>query len=161
MKHITDAEIHLYYNHAMKQEEERGLLEHIAVCEYCAGRWASSFPKQEMLVPPASLQEEIVQQAGENLPSQKWKESYWEWYRYSARVILAMGLAVAMLFFHDFSSFCYEGKQGKSQVIRQEQGSDGGIRASEQIKKRTESVNRVLRGMSEQIGNTLRGEDQG
>lgn len=159
MKHITDREIQQYYAHEMKETEERGLLEHISVCEYCAGRWANAFPMQEMLTPPVSLRADLEEQmqseqAGSGRIPVKRMQSYRAWYQYCAKVILAMGLAITVLFLGDFQTE----KQGKPQVREVEQTQESNV--SGQISKHTEKFSDAIKDWSESIGKGLRGEAQ-
>lgn len=159
MKHITDREIQQYYAHEMKETEERGLLEHISVCEYCAGRWANAFPMQEMLTPPVSLRFDMEEQIqSERVPSGripvKRMQSYRAWYQYCAKVILAMGLAITVLFLGDFQTE----KQERPQLWKMEESQEGDV--SEQISKHTEQFSDAIKGWSESIGKSLRGEPQ-
>lgn len=160
MNHVTDAEIQLYYLHKMKQDEERGFLEHIAVCEYCAGRWASGFPKQEMLTPPNGLRENIRRQTYGKQSPQKRKAQYREWYWYSAKVVLAMSLAIVMLFGSDFSGMLTEGEHTQMSTVHQTREYRNENKVSGQIRQQTEKFGGVIKGWSESIGRSLRGEDQ-
>ena len=159
MKHITDREIQMYYAHELKETEERGLLEHISVCEYCAGRWANAFPIQEMLTPPVSLRSDLEEQVSlkhgrsGHIPVKR-MQSYRAWYQYCAKVILAMGLAIMVLFLGDFRTE----KQGKPQLWEMEQSQEGKV--SGQISKHTEKFSDAIKGWSESIGKSLRGEPQ-
>lgn len=159
MKHITDREIQQYYAHEMKETEERGLLGHISVCEYCAGRWANAFPMKEMLTPPISLRadlEEQIQseQARSGRIPVKRMQSYRAWYQYCAKVILAMGLAITVLFLGDFQTEKLE----KPHIWEVEQAQEGNV--SGQISKHTEKFSDAIKGWSENIGKSLRGEPQ-
>lgn len=159
MKHITDREIQQYYAHEMKETEERGLLEHISVCEYCAGRWANAFPIQEMLTPPISLRSDLEKRIQSEPVSSgripvKRMQSYRAWYQYCAKVILAMGLAITVLFLGDFQTE----KQEKPQLWKTEQRQEGDV--SGQISKHTEQFSDAIKGWSESIGKSLRGEPQ-
>ncbi len=159
MKHITDREIQQYYAHEMKETEERGLLEHISVCEYCAGRWANAFPIQEMLAPPVSLRDDLMEQISSEqdrsgrIPVKR-MQSYRDWYQYCAKVILAMGLAVTVLLLGDFQTE----KQEKPHLWEVEQTQEGNV--SGQISKHTEKFSNTIKGWSESIGKSLRGEPQ-
>ncbi len=159
MNHVTDTEIQLYYLHKMNPDEERGFLEHIAGCEYCAGRWASGFPKQELLSPPKSLREDIQKQAFGNRLLQA-RRQYREWYWYSAKMILAMSLAIVMLFVSDFSGVLYEGRHPQAGIVQQSREYHEGNKISRQIRQQTEKFGGVLQGWSESIGRSLWGEDQ-
>ena len=159
MKHITDREIQQYYAHEMKETEERGLLEHISVCEYCAGRWANAFPMQEMLTPPVSLRDDLMEQISSKqnrsgrIPVKR-MQSYRDWYQYCAKVILAMGLAIMVLFLGDFQTE----KLGETHLWEVEQNQEGNV--SGQISKHTEKFSETIKGWSESIGKSLRGEPQ-
>lgn len=98
MKHSTDAELKNYYAHMLNPEEELALLEHIARCEYCAGRFANAFPEEELITPPPGLHDEILAKRPKVLrPSAKR-----EFYRYSAKVVFAVGMALFFLFTSSF-----------------------------------------------------------
>lgn len=116
MKHSTDIELKNYYAHMLNPEEELALLEHIAQCEYCVGRFAKAFPEEELITPPPNLYDEILAKRPRVLcPSAKW-----EFYRYSAKVVFAVGMALFFLLYNDFtpSSDWY---LQKDVVIMQEQ----------------------------------------
>lgn len=151
MKHITDREIQQYYAHEMKETEERGLLEHISVCEYCAGRWANAFPVQEMLTPPVSLRSDLIEQIRTERIPVKRMQSYRAWYQYCAKVILAMGLAITVLFLGDFRTE----KQTLQSVEKSKE-----LNVSGQISQQTEKFSGVIKDWSENIGRCLRGEPQ-
>lgn len=151
MKHISDIEIQNYYAHRMNETEERGLLEHVSECEYCAGRWANAFPAQEMLVPPVSFRMDLERQIGRERLPQKRMKSYRAWYQYCAKVILAMGFAIIMLFMGEFRT--------ERQVMPAMQEPKD-INVSGQISQQTEKFNDAIKGWSESIGKTLRGEPQ-
>ena len=100
MKHITDAEIRLFHTHKLASDEEMLLLDHMAKCDFCAGRLFSALPERELLTPPPDLCSNIVE-AAKRMPSRKEKQR--EFYRYSTKVVLAMGLALSLLVFCNFS----------------------------------------------------------
>ncbi|MDE6852392.1 MAG: hypothetical protein K2J67_07885 [Lachnospiraceae bacterium] len=159
MKHITDREIQQYYAHEMKEAEERDLLEHISGCEYCAGRWANAFPIQELLTPPVSLRADLEEQIWSEqtrsgrIPVKR-MQSYRAWYQYCAKVILAMGLAITVLFLGDFRTE----KQEKPNLWEVEQSQERNV--SGQISKHTEKFSDAIKDWSESIGKGLRGEPQ-
>lgn len=99
MKHITESDVKRYYSHTLQGKEEIALLNHVAQCDFCAGRLASAFPETELLTPPADLYHSILRSA-KRIPSQRQKQ--WEFYRYSTKVILSMGMALSLLVFCNF-----------------------------------------------------------
>lgn len=149
MKHLTNMEINRYYSHGMKEDEERELLGHISVCEYCAGRFANAFLMQEMLTPPVALRSDVLQKVSERKTSARRFTSYREWYLYCVRVIVAMGMAIMMLFLGNVGTE----KQNMTQEQKQIESD-----VSEQIGEHVEKFGDVMRGWSEWIGQGLRGE---
>lgn len=151
MRHVSDSQIQRYYAHGMKETEERGLLEHISECEYCAGRWANAFPMQEMLIPPVSLRADLERQIQQERTPQKRMKSYRAWYQYCAKVILAMGFAIIVLFMGDF-------RTEKQALPRMQEPKE--VDVSGQISQQTEKFSDAIKGWSESIGRSLRGEPQ-
>lgn len=99
MKHISDSDIRRYYSRKLSSEEEGTLFIHIAQCDFCAGRLASAFPEKEMLAPPPGMHSDILLAAGK-IPSRKERQR--EFYRYSTKVVLAMGMALSLLVLCNF-----------------------------------------------------------
>ena len=100
MKHLTDLDFRRFYSHTLRCDEEMSLLEHAAKCDYCAGRLSSAFPERELLSPPPDLCSDILD-AAKKIPSRK--EMKLEFYRYSTKVVLAMGMALSLLVLGNFS----------------------------------------------------------
>lgn len=100
MKHLTDLDIKRFYSHSLQHVEEMSLLEHISKCDYCAGRLSSSFPVSELLSLPPDLCSDILS-AARKIPSKK--ERKLDFYRYSTKVVLAMGMAISLLVLSNFS----------------------------------------------------------
>ncbi len=151
MRHVSDSEIQRYYAHGMKETEERGLLEHISECEYCAGRWANGFPVQEMLIPPVSFRVDLERQIQQARAPQKRMKSYRAWYQYCAKVILAMGFAIIVLFLGDF-------RTEKQALPKMQEPKE--VDVSGQISQQTEKFSDAIKEWSESIGRSLRGEPQ-
>lgn len=94
MKHITDTEIRRFHAHTLSSEEEMLLFDHTAKCDFCAGRLFSALPERELLTPPPDLGRDILETA-KKIPFRKQKQR--EFFRYSTKVVLAMGMALSLL----------------------------------------------------------------
>lgn len=94
MKHTTDSEIRRFHAHTLSSGEEMLLLNHMAKCDFCAGRLANALPEKELLTPPPDLFSNILE-AAKRIPSRKEKRR--EFYHYSTKVVLAMGMALSLL----------------------------------------------------------------
>lgn len=100
MKHITDADMKRFYSHTLSSQEEMQLLSHMAKCDFCAARMASFFPERELLSPPPDLSGDILETA-KKLPTRRERQR--EFYRYSTKVVLAMGMALSLFVFFNLS----------------------------------------------------------
>lgn len=109
MKHLTDEEILQYYSHVLRPQEEKNLLNHTAQCSYCAGRLASAFPDNELITPPAELRNQILRSAHKIRPSKVHQKR--EFYFYSAKVILAMSMALFLLLSSNFTEFSFQQRE--------------------------------------------------
>ena len=104
MAHITDGQIKNYYMHNLRQNEEIDMLTHIAKCEFCAGRFATGFPKNEMIKLPHGIRTEILEKA-EKIPTRQYRIK--EYYGYCVRVALGMCMALGILVTINFSNIGY------------------------------------------------------
>ena len=126
MKHITDQEITRYYAGELSRQEERELLSHIAGCTSCAERLAVAFPESELLSPPPEMKNQILTASRKvtaktvSLSSRQRTE----FYRYSAKVVLAMGMSLLLLFAGNLfgQGILPEGNGSTSSIIERQSG---------------------------------------
>lgn len=169
MRHLSDLEIERFYEHRLDREEERGILIHTAECEECAARLAELFPKSEILRVPAGLRDEILRRTEAPMRRNRQKEEISkvspgglsllreavqtrrEWYRYSARVVFAMGMALLFLFGGDFSQKIAPGRQPVKQAVERVKYTNG----KEHSRKPRTEISQVLQHSALGVSETL------
>lgn len=157
MKHSTDTELERYFAHMLDGEEEMALLGHVAECEYCAGRFAHAFPKRELLTPPPGLRHGVLRKAAP--VSRTFRK--WEFYRYSARVVIAVGMALFLLVYRD--SILFSGSHMPGDVVVEQEKPGKEERTQERniissaLKESSTEAGRALGEWSEQVTDKLFG----
>lgn len=157
MKHSTDTELERYFTHMLDREEEMVLLGHIAECEYCAGRFAHAFPKRELLTPLPGLRCEVLRKAARKSHTSR----KWEFYRYSAKVVFAVGMALFLLVYRDSIPLSGSHMPGDVVVEQEEQEKEEGKQErniiSSALKESSTAARRALGEWSEQVTDKLFG----
>ena len=62
MKHISDEVLLAYIAGRLSGQEEIEIMEHIAMCDNCAERFAGMLTEENMISPPPDLKSEILEQ---------------------------------------------------------------------------------------------------
>lgn len=94
-RHLSDDVLADYFQNRLTNSQEQKLLEHIAQCDYCAGRFASALPESALLTPHPDLSRRILAAAdsrkGPHCRQQR------EFYYYVTKVVLSMAMALFLL----------------------------------------------------------------
>lgn len=94
-RHLSDQELDLYFGHKLTASQEQEILEHVAQCDYCAGRFASALPEREILTPPPDLSRRILAAADARPITRRRQQR--EFFYYTAKVVLSMAMALFLL----------------------------------------------------------------
>lgn len=163
MKHLTDEEILQYYSHVLRPQEEKNLLIHTAQCSYCAGRLASAFPDSELITPPAELRNQILRSAHKMHPSKAHQKR--EFYFYSAKVILAMSMALLLLLSSNFTDFSFQQREHQNLYTTEQDNSNrqkqytSKNKIASAIRQTSTAVNETFGEWSSQINKKVFGND--
>ena len=100
--HLTEEQLHILRTADLAAPECRGMMEHIASCSFCAGRFAGIL-EEDPAAPPAYLKDEILDKTG-SLEMQTEKTVYQLSKRtrlllYSLKVGFALTASLCLLFF--------------------------------------------------------------
>lgn len=105
MAHISEKMLQAYISRRLPLREEQAIMEHIAMCDSCAHRFAVLMEKRT-LMPPPDLKQEILEKIVnrkssvsvlKELPERKQRQRR-ELLAYSMRVVFAMAASIMILF---------------------------------------------------------------
>lgn len=125
MAHLTDEQISKYMSDEMSEEEKMEFLTHTAGCDFCSGRLAAAIEKTELVTPPPDLASDILKQTVYNKTLmlnaeyfiEKQKQRQREFCMYTAKVVLAMSMAILMVFSTDIGfGYSYNRAENKVEI---------------------------------------------
>lgn len=161
MAHIREEMIQEYVNGRLSAEDERMVMEHIAVCDYCATRFASEMAKGALVSPPPDLKQEILKKTVYRTKPvhtvkgvlERKRERRRELLAYSARVAFAMAASIVMLF--TMSSYRGQIQQMPQEIVQTSQktastwAKEGLVRQKASEKAREDARKKETSGESE------------
>ncbi len=112
MAHISEKMLQAYVRNRLPINEEQAVMEHIAMCDSCARRFAVHMEKGVLVLPPPDLKQEILDKTVDRKDfvflvkdlSGKSGRQRKEWLAYSMRVVFAMAASIMILFTMSFQN---------------------------------------------------------
>lgn len=98
--HISEEDFRRFQENKLSEKEMEDLLSHVAFCTFCAGRLAERFEAAGLYRAPKNFKETVLAKA-ENLPAAPSLPAFskrQQLFFYSARICVAMGIALFVLF---------------------------------------------------------------
>lgn len=147
--HVTEEQIRAFTEGKLTKEEEQTFLIHVGSCDYCAEQF-SGWLEQDLLEPPAYLQEEILERSRcadvRAVKTASGLSRNMRLFLYSLKVGLAVAASLYVLFFSS-------GIGGlEIPVIRIEQEMSGSI--TETLDEKSEKANGRLRELTRSLFGT-------
>lgn len=138
--HIRDSEWQAFYENGDKSEE---ILQHIAGCDYCAGRMIDFVPETKVIEPMPYLDDMILKEAAK-YSAQKQLASRFEFMFYCIRVGVAMCFALFILFTGDFTNVAKQEKEDIRVEYEYNQKDKKTVSVSQAIRNTTDGISDAL-----------------